>query len=452
MQDLFGLRGVCHTPHPFRLHHRCLVGAFRFKRSLEVGNWGAISLSHQQGRPWHGCSLAQWSAGIGMDQQVKVWVPLLHRLCPNPKLTQTEVGELRVKFEANYPGELICDQSMPSLIPSYQHWSIWKILTPTSGSLGNPGCQNRYKLSLTNPDHHVLIVNCFGLLWTWKIYEPPLMNSLSTASVSLRHLTNHRIIWWIQRTYLPWSDSTASSSKWHWLSLVILPFDLPHYKKLQIEVFGDASLQWNVRTNGAWMALMRLHIVDRNFKAFSNLGYLLQVASPSHPGVKITVPTQRWKRWRLLRLTRWNLRTHGSASSLGKGFAFASISINSSQVTSVANYTFVLFLILCGGKHSAKNHKKSPHWLTPPPSADVDCMLTTVDQRIHSGPPEFKQGSLPTSFPFETAQAPCKTTCLFCPKWTFMWLHRTYWQNQRTCSWHPQRWSFWSSFETRIIR
>ena len=32
-----------------------------------------------------------------------------------PKLTAAEVTELREKFEANYPGELICDQTMPSL-------------------------------------------------------------------------------------------------------------------------------------------------------------------------------------------------------------------------------------------------------------------------------------------------------------------------------------------------
>ena len=32
-----------------------------------------------------------------------------------PKLTAAEVTELREKFEANYPGELICDETMPSI-------------------------------------------------------------------------------------------------------------------------------------------------------------------------------------------------------------------------------------------------------------------------------------------------------------------------------------------------
>lgn len=32
-----------------------------------------------------------------------------------PKLTVAEVAELPEKFEANCPGELICDQTIPSL-------------------------------------------------------------------------------------------------------------------------------------------------------------------------------------------------------------------------------------------------------------------------------------------------------------------------------------------------
>ena len=87
------------------------------------------------------------------------------QLAPSkPKLTQAKAGELRRKFESNYPSELICDQTMPSLAflaavkdmkasGSYR-WIPWKSCVPG---------QVQAHFNESRPWHHALIVSCFGL-------------------------------------------------------------------------------------------------------------------------------------------------------------------------------------------------------------------------------------------------------------------------------------------------
>ena len=53
-----------------------------------------------------------WSGSTGEIPSGGGHAPLI---ATKPKLTIAEVTELREKFEANYPGELVCDQTMPSL-------------------------------------------------------------------------------------------------------------------------------------------------------------------------------------------------------------------------------------------------------------------------------------------------------------------------------------------------
>ena len=54
----------------------------------------------------------QWNGSTGEPQAGGGSAPLF---ASKPKLTVAEVTELREKFEANYPGELVCDETMPSL-------------------------------------------------------------------------------------------------------------------------------------------------------------------------------------------------------------------------------------------------------------------------------------------------------------------------------------------------
>ncbi len=74
--------------------------------------------------------------------------------------------------------------------------------------------------------------------------------------------------------------STTSFSSWHWQFLVILLSGLHPYKKF----CGPPSLQWSLKTSGAWMiAWMRSHFADRNFKAYYN-----------HV-IPLAIPTLQWK-------------------------------------------------------------------------------------------------------------------------------------------------------------
>ncbi len=55
---------------------------------------------------------SQWNGAAGDASIAGVPAP---QSASKPKLTAAEVTELREKFEANYPGELICDETMPSI-------------------------------------------------------------------------------------------------------------------------------------------------------------------------------------------------------------------------------------------------------------------------------------------------------------------------------------------------
>ena len=89
---------------------------------------------HLSGQLQHVCSLGPWREAIGING-ASGEVPSGGMPGPlsasKPKLTAADVTGLREKFEANYPGELICDQTMPSLtslsaVKHMKHSDVYK--------------------------------------------------------------------------------------------------------------------------------------------------------------------------------------------------------------------------------------------------------------------------------------------------------------------------------------
>ena len=292
-----------------------------------------------------------------------------------PKLTQAEAGEL-VKFEANYPGELICEQTMPSLtfLSAVKELKIWNNRTHTDGSLGNPEYPSKSRRNSMNPDRPALLRSLKRLEDCETIDQP--CNYIPTSGPGESHVIKFEHLFAIALAMVDAAHLLTLkrfNHKFQQLALAVPRDSALRPPSLQ-EVLGADRAIWapmsavKFENEPEWSPEWDHHLPTGTSRPFTTT--LKRCRWPySHPRDSFwsTMRTaQGWRSWSWPRQMRWNSRIAGSGSTMAKALASGSKPTDESQGTSVGIFTFaqcltpkVRFNLWC------KTPCKEPQEVTP---------------------------------------------------------------------------------------
>lgn len=350
---------------------------------------------------WNGVSGERLTGGTSVPQPVS-----------KPKLTVAEVTELREKFEANYPGELICDQTMPSLTflsvvkdmkdSDVYKWIPWKSrvseYVQAQFNEARPPRNDRQLLrSLMKLEDIEALDQPSNFVPTSGPVESPLLKfqhlfAVALAMVDAAHLLT------LKRFNHKFQQLALSTPRDQALRPPSLQEVLDADRAIWASIFAVKSEnKWSLNDSLNEITFCRQELQGL-------LQPRLFVATSIKPRKKqpleYTEDVSEFKKQKTAKPDEMKFDDSWFRKYNGKGICIR-YNIGQCKSGDKCRYLHICPVPdaknkICGAKHSARNHKKSPHGPMGITVSEVDCMWTTRSTDYTSSPGEFDFGPVQT--------------------------------------------------------